>query len=95
MMYISGQMTGIKDYNYPKFNSVAETLRSKGYDVMNPVELCSEITSGLWTEYITLCLAGIERCKTIYLLKGWENSRGAKLELKKAIELGLEIWTEN
>ena len=35
-IYISGGMTGYKDFNYPKFNRVAEELRAKGFDVINP-----------------------------------------------------------
>jgi hypothetical protein len=35
-IYISGPMTGYKDYNYPKFEKIADKLRKKGYDVVNP-----------------------------------------------------------
>ena len=35
-IYVSGGMTGYKDFNYPKFNRVASELRAKGYEVINP-----------------------------------------------------------
>lgn len=35
-IYVSGPMTGYKDYNYPKFERIAAELRAKGYDVVNP-----------------------------------------------------------
>lgn len=36
VIYISGGMTGYKNFNYPKFNRVAKELRDKGYTVVNP-----------------------------------------------------------
>ena len=39
-------------------------------------------------------LAAVRSCDAIYLLKGWENSRGAKKELAEAIMCGLEIMQE-
>ena len=39
-------------------------------------------------------LAALRSCETIYLLKGWENSRGTKMELAEALRLNLRIWPE-
>ena len=39
-------------------------------------------------------LAAVRSCDAIYLLKGWENSRGAKKELAEAIKCGLEVRQE-
>ena len=39
-------------------------------------------------------LAAVRSCDRIYLLKGWENSRGAKKELAEAIKCGLEVRQE-
>jgi hypothetical protein len=36
--YVAGPMTGIKDFNYPAFNAVAEDLRAQGYEVENPAD---------------------------------------------------------
>ena len=36
-------------------------------------------------------LAAVRSCDAIYLLKGWEKSRGAKKELAEAIKCGLEV----
>ncbi|MBD3195596.1 MAG: DUF4406 domain-containing protein [Candidatus Lokiarchaeota archaeon] len=35
-IYISGPMTGYKNYNYPKFQKIAAALRAKGYKVLDP-----------------------------------------------------------
>ena len=39
-------------------------------------------------------LAALRSCETIYLLKGWENSRGTKMELADALRHNLRIWLE-
>lgn len=95
MIYISGKMTGVKDYNYPEFNRAASGLRQAGHEVFNPAEIDVN-TKGLteiekWMKYMEVCMPAVEKCHTIYLLKGWESSKGARLELKKAIEMGHKI----
>lgn len=39
-------------------------------------------------------LAAVRSCDAIYLLRGWESSRGAKKELAEAIKYGLEVRQE-
>jgi hypothetical protein len=39
-------------------------------------------------------LAAVRSCDAIYLLRGWESSRGAKKELAEAIKYGLQIIQE-
>ena len=39
-------------------------------------------------------LAAVRSCDAIYLLRGWEQSRGAKKELHEAIAHGLRIMLE-
>lgn len=39
-------------------------------------------------------LAVLETCDAIYLLDGWEQSRGAKKELAHAIGRGLDVYPE-
>ena len=95
MMYLSGGMSGIKDLNYPEFNRVAKILRAAGHEVFNPAEIVIDTTGmtefGRYEAYMDVCIKGIEKCDTIYLLKGWNNSKGAKRELVKAIKLRLKI----
>ena len=38
IVYISGPMTGIAEYNFPLFNRVAAQFRADGYSVLNPAE---------------------------------------------------------
>ena len=92
MIYISGPMTGIENYNYPEFIRVANSLKQLGEKIINPVEICSHLDgkSASWQDYMDICLPAVDKCDTIYLLKGWQRSKGAKLELFRAMEKGLD-----
>lgn len=50
--------------------------------------------SRLAREVMDADLAAVRSCDAIYLLRGWETSRGAKRELKEALEHGLTIMRE-
>lgn len=39
--------------------------------------------------------AAVRSCDAIYLLKGWESSKGSKKELAEALANGLEVILEN
>lgn len=81
-------MTGLKDWNYPEFNRAALELRALGYMVENPAEnpACTS-----WEGYMRLAVTQLARCGEIHMLRGWSNSRGARIEHQLAINLGLII----
>jgi hypothetical protein len=39
-------------------------------------------------------LAAVRSCDAIYLVRGWETSRGAKKELSEALAHGLQVMQE-
>lgn len=87
-LYVAGPMSGLPDLNYPAFNEAAARLRSVGHVVENPAEN-PEQTS--WADYMRLSIRQVSEVDGIALLPGWENSRGAKLEVHIAKELGLPV----
>ncbi len=91
-IYISGPMTGKPLLSFPAFHAAAATLRAKGYEVRNPAEVGEEPGKS-WEDYLRKDLRLMCDCDTIYLLPGWENSKGAHLELHIAHRLGMTIWT--
>ena len=91
IIYIAGPMAGLKNENRPVFAEAAETLRSMGYVVLNPAVL----PTGMPRErYMPICLAMLEQADAIYLLRGWEDSRGAAVEYLLAAYQGKEILYE-
>lgn len=103
-IYIAGPMTGIKDWNFPAFFEAEEALVSLGFDVVNPahndgktVEEALENAGSperpnyTWAYYMRRDLPHVMGVDMIYLLPGWQNSRGAQLEVHVAKALGLPL----
>jgi hypothetical protein len=96
-VYIAGPMSGIPEFNFPAFRAAAIDLRAQGYDVVNPAELDENdvLPDGTaahpWSFYLRRDLQALLDCDAIYLLPGWQDSRGASLEAHVAEVLGMHI----
>lgn len=87
--YVAGPMTGYPELNYPAFHAASERLRQLGFEVVSPAEL-NPITEGYRAAMCKDILALIE-CDHIYLLDGWEKSKGATLEHHIATVLDIPV----
>ena len=93
-VYISGPISGTSDY-IERFNEAQKYLESKRYTVINPALVNSNLPKDTtWEEYMRVSLVLLEQCDAIYLLKGWERSRGASVEKRHAERLRLPIMKE-
>ena len=93
-VYISGAITGTTDYE-ERFKAAEQQLREEGYDVMNPAAISALLPKGMpWSAYMEVMLPLMKYCDAIYLLKGWHQSSGARIELEYAIKLGLDVMEE-
>ncbi len=100
VIYISGPMSGLPNYNFDAFDRAEEIIRARGDLPMNPAQLgrkwCAEngyreMTEAEYKKILDTCLRNVRYCHGIYLLKGWENSYGAKQELMTAIYNGKKV----
>ena len=90
-VYISGAITGTTDY-MTRFNNAQKHLERLGYEVVNPALINSNLpTSTTWEEYMRVSLVLLNMCDSIYMLPGWQKSRGAKLEYKHAKDWKMSI----
>lgn len=87
-VYLSGPMTGIADNNFPAFHALAAKLRAEGYEVVSPAEIQEAET---WELCLRADLRELCTCDAIALMPGWENSKGANLELHVAHRLGMRV----
>lgn len=88
-VYLSGPITGREEKEYKAdFNNAELYLTGLGYDVINPT---SEVVieNGSWEDYMKRDLVLLLRCDYIYLLDGWEYSKGARLEYNIACDVGI------
>ncbi|MDH4425099.1 MAG: DUF4406 domain-containing protein [Acidovorax sp.] len=89
-VYVAGPMTGLPDLNFPAFHAAAAQLRAQGLHVENPAEH-GEIEGAEWGDYLRYDIGRLATCGAIYLLKGWENSKGAQLEVHIARTLDMVV----
>lgn len=88
--YLAGPMTGFEDFNFPAFNKMAAELRAQGYVVENPAEH-GVVDGADWADYMAYDLTRLGLCGQVAVLPGWENSKGARLEVHIARELGMTV----
>lgn len=74
-IYISGSISKNADYK-KQFEEKLEELK-KDYVVLSPLFISAELE---WKEYMKIDLAMIDVCDTVYMMKGWKESKGAKIE---------------
>lgn len=91
-LYLSGPMTGLPEWNFPAFMAAAATLRAEGYEVRNPAEHFEGRTDLPRAEYMREDIAAVMASDQVCVLPGWERSKGARLEVAIAEELGLPVW---
>ncbi len=93
-VYISG---AIAHYNIDErkgaFANAEQNLRNMGFSPVNPFK------NGLpdeahWREHMRADIALLLDCEYIYMLKDWELSKGAKLELDVASSCGIKVLFE-
>lgn len=89
-IYLAGPMTGYDNFNFPTFNAEADRLRALGFDVKNPADH-GMIDGYGWADYMRLDIAQLVTCDAIALLHGWEKSKGATIEHRLAVDLGLAV----
>ena len=105
-VYISGPITSRvklgEDWKAP-FKEAEEALRRLGFrEIHNPVDIalgvdamCSALgREPVYADYMKADLELLLQCSTILMLKGWENSNGAKIEYQIAEAIGMEVIYE-
>jgi hypothetical protein len=86
-VYVSGPMTGIKDFNYPAFECAELFFKNLGAVVYSPHKApCFKS----WEDYMRYDIKMLCDCEYIFMLEGWENSKGAKIEKYIAESIGIK-----
>ena len=67
-IYLSGPITGVPDFK-EKFEAAEAEVKEKTQD-WEAVIVTHE-------DYMKVCIFELSKCDTIYMMNGWQNSRGA------------------
>lgn len=93
-IYIGGKVSGLHYPTvYKRFARKESKLKeTEGLKVYNPLRYCGERWP--WWLCMVVCISILVRCDAIFLLSGWRESRGARIEYKVARFLRLSIYEE-
>jgi len=99
-VYICGAMRGMPKLNHPAFFEAEESLKKKGYNVINPARMDQELgldphNSQMDGTFIADCarrdIDAVFECDELVLLPNWEKSKGAQAEIAVAQWIGKKI----
>lgn len=88
-VYIAGKISGCENYK-EVFESEKRRIEGLGHIVLNPASLPEGMRPG---DYMKICFAMIDVADEVFMIKGWEESKGANLELSYCIYCGKK-WSK-
>ena len=100
--YVAGPMTGIPNFNFEAFDAAAAVMREAGWFVYNPADNDRErgeearpdgVPQWKLKHYMEIDLAQVCKSDAIFMLKGWEESKGATLEFNVADAVDVPAYT--
>lgn len=94
-VYISGPISSDPDFDY-RFDDISRKLAKRGYITVNPSKLNNMYLSNNdedlnWTFWMKKAIPLLCECEAIYMMKGWQKSKGCKTEYYLAKQLGLKF----
>lgn len=94
IVYISGPMSGLPDYNRDAFYQAEEMLNQKipCRAIINPAYLETYVPGLTYKEMMQFAKTSVQIADVIVLLPGWDDSEGASLEAELAAKLGKKIF---
>jgi nucleoside 2-deoxyribosyltransferase len=98
-VYIAGPMRGYVAYNFRNFFLAEDALEKAGLCPVNPAAIDAEkYGQGIvfnMKDTLIDDMKELVRCDAIYMLKGWEDSMGARAEYYFAKAIGLPVSFED
>ena len=94
IIYISGPMTGYPDFNRPAFHEAEAQLELAGYETISPAHIrLPHIKEPTWGQWMRPAITLMMGATGVATLPNHLESRGSRLELQIARELGMTVRT--
>ena len=81
------------------FYRAAEKMDREGHTIVNPLLIPASRKKPAektpeWSDYMRAYIKALCDCDAIFMIYGWENSKGARIEFNLAVDLGLKVIYE-
>jgi hypothetical protein len=87
-IYVCGKITGDPNYR-EKFFEEDERLHACGYEPVDPASFIA--TNEPWEKAMRTAIRAMLLCDGVSLLPDWKSSKGAKIEKRLALDVGLDV----
>lgn len=94
IIYLSGRITDQEDYK-KNFAEAEDFLKPMGYVIINPAELDEVAEDLTYEQYMKICYRLVEIADIIFMVSGWQKSKGANAELSYAKSLGKKVMYQD
>jgi len=65
-------------------------------EIVNPIRITEHLPNGTpWGTFMDVTLSALRMCDAVYMLHGWESSKGARIEKLYAEGCGMKIAFED
>lgn len=93
-IYISGKITGTPlELTKLKFQLVEDACLIWKHEPVNPFKLHDSLNKP-WEDLMKTDIEALKQCDAIYMLEGWQGSKGARIEHELALKMNLVIKYE-
>jgi len=101
-IYIAGPMSGHDQLNHPAFFRAERLLQEHGWETVNPAAMDLDVgidPSAPMEEYdyedaARRDIEALQKCDAIYLMAGWQHSKGACWERALAVHFNIRRYYE-
>lgn len=94
IVYLSGRITGNENYKQD-FASAERFLTQMGYIVLNPAEILKDLGELTYEQCMQICYRLVDIADIIFMVSGWQKSKGANAELSYAKSLGKKVMYQD
>ena len=94
IVYLSGKITDNPNYK-SEFACAELFLVQMGYMVVNPARLDEVANNLTYEQYMQICYRLVDIADIIFMVSGWQKSKGANAELSYAKSLGKKVMYQD
>jgi nucleoside 2-deoxyribosyltransferase len=90
-IYLSGKMSGLPDFNRPKFDKFEALLIAQGHTVVVPHKCSPFHPNKAWEDYMKEDIKYMLECDMVAVLDDYIDSAGAMIEVLLARNLKMKV----